>query len=574
MNLSNEERQIGKENFQEVTALTRREFLTTTVATGLAAGSTIGAAYFGYQSIQGNPLRVGIIGSGDEGNVLIGALNPDYIQVVALADIRPYNVHRAFHGDVSSPSANTARPGLMKVYKWGSEEEARKQVKLYTDRYEDLLDDPAVEAVIIALPLHLHAPAAAKALRKGKHVLTEKLMGKTVGRCKEMARISREQNLFLVTGHQRHYSILYANAVDSIRRGLIGDIHHIRALWHRGNLPGNDSWQQPLPDSLKADLDKISADIAALASSSVKEEIKKREKLEKKLSELQSLFVKEQRQLDLGVDAAKYGYKNYKLEGGYEVTPMEELIRWRLFNRTGGGLMAELGSHQLDAAGIFIAAAQVDGKKALPLTVSAVGGRHIFPADREVDDHVYCMYEFPAAEYKSDPNKKIVVTYSSINGNGFGGYGETVLGTKGTLLLEREQEVLIYKNSATTTRVTVKAADGAAPVLDTTASGNAVAVAAGNDALYKDGPPSRGYREEIEHWAWCIRNSQANNTDEKALPRCRPEIALGDAVIALTTNIAITKKQPITFEEGWFKVEDDANPEGDAIDLMREEYKV
>ena len=28
-------------------------------------------------------------------------------------------------------------------------------------------------------------------------------------------------------------------------------------------------------------------------------------------------------------------------------------------------------------------------------------------------------------DYDEDPNKKIVVTYSSINGNGFGGYGET-----------------------------------------------------------------------------------------------------------------------------------------------------
>ena len=35
---------------------------------------------------------------------------------------------------------------------------------------------------------------------------------------------------------------------------------------------------------------------------------------------------------------------------------IEELIRWRLWNRTGGGLMAELGSHQLDASSIFISA--------------------------------------------------------------------------------------------------------------------------------------------------------------------------------------------------------------------------
>ena len=44
----------------------------------------------------------------------------------------------------------------------------------------------------------------------------------------------------------------------------------------------------------------------------------------------------------------------------------------------------------------------------------------------------------------------------------------------------------------------------AAPTLDTTQSGGGEAAAVGKKAL--DGPVSRGYTEEIEHWAWCIRN--------------------------------------------------------------------
>ena len=108
--------------------------------------------------------------------------------------------------------------------------------------------------------------------------------------------------------------------------------------------------------------------------------------------------------------------------------------------------MAELGSHQLDAASIFTAASREDGKKVKPISVVGVGGRHIFPLDRDCDDHVYCMFEFPAQGFETDPNKKVVVTYSSINGNGFGGYGEVVMGTKGTLILEREAE---YRSRST-----------------------------------------------------------------------------------------------------------------------------
>ena len=48
------------------------------------------------------------------------------------------------------------------------------------------------------------------------------------------------------------------------------------------------------------------------------------------------------------------------------------------------------------------------------------------------------MYEYPAPGYEEDKNKKVVVTYSSINGNGFGGYGETVFGTEGTLVINDE----------------------------------------------------------------------------------------------------------------------------------------
>ncbi|MCX7416747.1 MAG: Gfo/Idh/MocA family oxidoreductase, partial [Planctomycetia bacterium] len=215
MNLTESQKVIGQENFSDVINVTRRDFLTGTLAAGLATGAGLGSLYFGYGKSVGNPLRVGMLGTGDEGSVLLGAHTPDYLQVVAIADIRPYNIFRAFHGDVSSPSALAARPGLLAKYKWATEDAARKQVKVY-EAYEELLADKNVEAVIIALPLHLHAEASIKAMRAGKHVLTEKLMGHSVHECKEMGRVARETKKILGTGHQRHYSILYDNAVHTI----------------------------------------------------------------------------------------------------------------------------------------------------------------------------------------------------------------------------------------------------------------------------------------------------------------------------------------------------------------------
>ena len=55
----------------------RREFIRGGVAAGVVGGVGLGAVYFGYDRSLRDPVRIGIIGTGDEGGVLIGALNPD-----------------------------------------------------------------------------------------------------------------------------------------------------------------------------------------------------------------------------------------------------------------------------------------------------------------------------------------------------------------------------------------------------------------------------------------------------------------------------------------------------------------
>ncbi|MEM1303977.1 MAG: Gfo/Idh/MocA family oxidoreductase, partial [Planctomycetota bacterium] len=378
MNLTDEQRQIGKDNMNRVVGTTRRDFLKDALGASLATGSGLGAAYYQYDTKLGDPLRIGIIGTGDEGNVLIGALNPDFIEVKAIADPRPYSQHRAFYGDWYSARGKEARPGLCKVYGYKDREAAEKDIAVYSD-YKKLLERDDIEGVIIALPLFLHDVAAIDAMRAGKHVLTEKLMAHSVHQCKEMARVAKQTGLLLATGHQRHYSVLYDNAVDTIRRGVIGDLHHIRAQWHRGG----DSWKPPLPLGVPLDeVKQMIRDAREISDKSVAQATEAQIKAEHKLAlELESWdrvasgkhpkyqnlspteldewarkVAQKRAQLeDEIVDATEYGYQAGQGGAGYSYTAQEEMIRWRLWNRTGAGLMAELGSHQLDASGIFIA---------------------------------------------------------------------------------------------------------------------------------------------------------------------------------------------------------------------------
>jgi predicted dehydrogenase len=571
MNLTPEERAVGKENFLNV-AMGRRDFLKHSAIAGAVAGGSLGGFYFGYQASVSDPVRVGVIGTGDEGSVLIGAINPKFIDVKSIADIRPYSIHRAFHGDWYSEGALKARPGLMKVYDWKTEAKARENVKVYgadEEGYKGLIknaEDDGVEAVIIALPLHLHHPAAMMAMEHGLHVLTEKLMAHNIKQCKEMARLAKDRDLYLATGHQRHYNILYDNAVEQIKRGLLGDLHYIRAQWHRSNLPypKKDSWQQPMPEQIKPE-DKWARQLLADLKSW---EAKLKQVTDTKDIELWSKRIAQKKaqiaDAVLKDTAADFGYKSDQYEDAsgnviYQRPAAEELIRWRLWDRTGGGLMAELGSHQLDAAGIFITAAHGGEEKQRPLNVVASANRPLFPVDRDVEDHVYCIIEFPAPGYKPDHQydrlKKIGVQYASINGNAFGGYGETVFGTKGTLILEREKEAMLFQDSDTSSKITVSASDG--PTLDTqeTAQQAAVGKAATQDV-------SRGYTEEEEHWAWCIREDP-DNKDPNIRPRCHPKVALADAVIALTTNIAARNGARIEFKKEWFDPVSDSTPEKD-----------
>ena len=594
MHLTSEQRNIGQENFYAAIGsdLLRRDMLKKVNANDLKSGSGLGAEFFGYGTIE-KPVRVAVLGTGDEGSILIGAINPKYIQVVAIADIRPFNQYRAFHGDASSANTLALRPGLMTKYGWKDEAEARKNVQVfgnYTDLlefYKDKEGDEGIEGVIIGLPLFLHAPAAIAAMKQGYHVLTEKLMAHTVAQCKDMARSAEQYKKHCAIGHQRHYNVLYDHAVKMLQSGVLGDLHYIRAQWHRNNRPGGDSWKQPIPREVKPDdpmADRLERVLANYKNRLNAANVSAADKhlLAKQVAQTEAQIA--DKVLVTGGDyhdfkfksAEEYGYVTEDLhvdgsEKPYSRSAAEELIRWRLYDRTSAGLMAELGSHQLDAASIFIAATR-GGKKQYPLSVSATATRTIFPADlaensidRDVDDHIHCVYEYAAPGYdKNDElgkQRKITVAYSSINGNGFGGYGETVFGTKGTLLIETEKEAMLYNRAEVNkkTKITARGSGESRELLITLdESGDPLSSAIGLQATFGD--VSRGYCEELEHWAYCIReNPEADHS--KPMPRCYPEVALADAVIALTTNIAAKSGESVEFDPAWFDAKNDATPE-------------
>jgi len=537
--LTPEQRAIGRENAHEVLGkFNRRDFLK-----AAAVAPVAGAYLYNYDKVN-EPVRAAIVGTGNEGcGAMIRDSNPEYIKYIGYCDIRPSNRKRAIDE--------------FKAHKGYSAADVERIEKNAYASIDAMLDDPEVEVVVIALPLWLHAPVAIQAMRKGKHVFCEKLMAHSIGECKAMVRVARDTNRLLAIGHQRHYSALYDNANFLVEQGLIGDIRHIKALWHRNNA---------VPRIKKDDAGNL------VYTSDGEPEYVRDEQGDIVYFDSWKPGIPE---ADEGIDPAllTYSFKNSKgKEWNYSYDDVKQLVQWRLFNKTGAGLMAELGSHQLDACSIFLG-------KIHPLAVSGVGGTMFYDDGREVDDHVFVTFEFPGPGGQEDKDR-VIVTYSSINTNNFENYGEQLYGTKATMIVEGEKDLLLYRQidpntwkpggyGPRDTKVTVEN-KGGKPALETSPS-LAGSSAAAVGATGGDYAPSRGYREELEHFAYCVRNNTSERLyeveDPKLLPRCRGQVALADAVIALSSNIAMRENRRIAFEESWFDFEKDETPDNSEGDL-------
>src|SRR5690606_2271908 len=93
----------------------------------------------------------------------------------------------------------------------------------YTD-YTDLLADPAVDAVVIATPHHLHTAPVKAAARAGKHMLLEKPMAPTLAECDRIIEVAAEAGVTLMLGHTSQFAPAYRLAKEMLDAGEVGEI--------------------------------------------------------------------------------------------------------------------------------------------------------------------------------------------------------------------------------------------------------------------------------------------------------------------------------------------------------------
>ncbi len=93
--------------------------------------------------------------------------------------------------------------------------------------YEELLDDPAVEAVYIPLPNTLHYEWVIKAAKAGKHILCEKPLAPSAEKAEEMQNAARENGVLLMEAFAYLHSPLIAAIKAELDRGAIGEVCYL-----------------------------------------------------------------------------------------------------------------------------------------------------------------------------------------------------------------------------------------------------------------------------------------------------------------------------------------------------------
>lgn len=109
-----------------------------------------------------------------------------------------------------------------------------------TDRWEDLLSDPAIDVVDITPHPADRLPIIEAALRAGKHVLSQKPFVLDLAEGRRLVALARDNGVKLAVNQNGRWAPHLAYMREAVRRGLIGDVlsAHISIHWNHGWIAG------------------------------------------------------------------------------------------------------------------------------------------------------------------------------------------------------------------------------------------------------------------------------------------------------------------------------------------------
>ena len=131
----------------------------------------------------------------------------------------------------------------------------------YTD-YRRLIDDPAIDAVVVATPTPLHAPVALAAIEAGKHVLCEMPLAASLEEADKIIQAAERKNVVLMPGLTFRFTPNYVKVKELLQQGAVGQVI---AVHYREFIPASDLAAQWPPSSWVWQLDQSGGPLFTLS---------------------------------------------------------------------------------------------------------------------------------------------------------------------------------------------------------------------------------------------------------------------------------------------------------------------
>ncbi len=308
------------------TAVTRRSFMATSAA---AAALLPRAASMARVLGANDRLSLGVIGTGGMGHAHLRGLmerrDRDNLIVTRVCDVYRRRLLSAVKHIEGEPSSGTME-------------------------YREVLDDPAIDAVLIATPDHWHSKIAIEAMEAGKDVYCEKPLTLTVEQALECRNAVRRTGRVLQVGPQGTSDDQYWKARTAIGADRIGKVVWSQGSYCRNSRGGQFNWHID-PD-------------AGPANPS---------------------------------DSEGYVWWDRWLGFEWDLAPRipwnaDHFFRFRKYWAYNGGLATDLLYHKL--APLLLAISGPNGE--YPRRVSASGGRYIEKDDRDIPDTFMMTVDYPS----------------------------------------------------------------------------------------------------------------------------------------------------------------------------------
>lgn len=116
----------------------------------------------------------------------------------------------------------------------------------YKDFRQMLDREKSIDAVIVATPDHVHAPAALAAIERGKHVYVQKPMTRLIGEARLLTEAARKYGVATQMGNQGHSNEGARQLCEMIWAGEIGQVREVHAWTNRPIWP--QGLEAPLPE--------------------------------------------------------------------------------------------------------------------------------------------------------------------------------------------------------------------------------------------------------------------------------------------------------------------------------------